>query len=394
MRWTRQDARVQLRIFAIPPWALLTDHRPYGDGLVAFGFLRELAARGHELHVAAHRVDLRDPVPPNLHLHRLGEGDEPGPLDRVKLMVRLRRLHAALERERPFDVVHQLNPVEAGVTLGLPRSTCPLVLGPYVPDWDRDAQVPGAIVNPAALLTKRVVRAAQQRRATAALVSTAAALAVIEPSARRRLTIEELPPGIDAGAWREGPEGGGGNGILFLANLSFRKGIHDLLDAFALTARQLPDARLVVAGDGPELEAVRGRVRTTQALAKVQLLGRVDTAGAVAALHACDLFCAPSRAEPFGMAALEAMACGRAVVATDAGGLRHLVSDEGGRKVRPGDVNQLAAVLTELLTDTETRRAMGRHNRAAVERSFAWPRVVDRLEVLYERAIASTVHTP
>ena len=56
-------ASVPLRVFVAHPSALLTDHRPHGDGLVAYGFLRELASRGHELHVAAQAVDLRDPPP-------------------------------------------------------------------------------------------------------------------------------------------------------------------------------------------------------------------------------------------------------------------------------------------------------------------------------------------
>ena len=52
------DVGVGLRIFVAHPSALLTDHRPHGDGLVAYGFIRGLAERGHELHVAAEEVDL------------------------------------------------------------------------------------------------------------------------------------------------------------------------------------------------------------------------------------------------------------------------------------------------------------------------------------------------
>ena len=66
------DVGVGLRIFVAHPSALLTDHRPHGDGLVAYGFIRGLAERGHELHVAAEEVDLREPPPPNVHVYLAG----------------------------------------------------------------------------------------------------------------------------------------------------------------------------------------------------------------------------------------------------------------------------------------------------------------------------------
>jgi glycosyltransferase involved in cell wall biosynthesis len=386
---------VPLRIFVVPPWALLTDHVAYGDGLVAFGFIRELAARGHDLHVATAAVDLKGPLPANVHLHALGQDDEPRALERVALMLRARRLYRRLERERAFDLVHQLNPVEVGVSLALPRHAVPLVLGPYVPDWAPSARVPGAVVNPAALRAKRIVRAAQQRRATMVLLSTPAAASKIDPRAASRLLVRELSPGIDERAWRPAGDGDGtdppaaaaGQDVLFLANLNVRKGVHAVLDAFERVAPDLPQARLLIGGVGTELDRVRRRIETTPALARAELLGRVERDRVLATLQACDVYCLPSDGEPFGMTALEAMACAKPVVVTDAGGLRHLVPDEGGRKVPNGDTDALAGALREVLTDSALRRAMGGHNRRAVEDRYAWSRVVDRLEGLYEEAI-------
>jgi glycosyltransferase involved in cell wall biosynthesis len=87
------------------------------------------------------------------------------------------------------------------------------------------------------------------------------------------------------------------------------------------------------------------------------------------------------------MTALEAMACARPLVVTSAGGLAHLVPDEGARKVPPGDPGALAAALAFVLADPELRRSMGEHNRAAVERGYSWSRVVDRLEEYYAGAV-------
>jgi glycosyltransferase involved in cell wall biosynthesis len=104
-------------------------------------------------------------------------------------------------------------------------------------------------------------------------------------------------------------------------------------------------------------------------------------------MRRCGVYCLASYGEPFGMTALEAMACAKPVVATATSGLGYLVPDEGGRKVPPRDPAALADALYEVLANAELRRAMGRHNREVVERRYAWARVVDRLEEAYEEAM-------
>ena len=374
------------RIFALPPAAMLTDHLPHGDGLIAFSFIRELAARGHELHVAAGRVELAGEVPANVHVHRLGTGGT-SRLSRLRFGARVRRLYRQLDSAGGFDLVHQLTPVEVGVSLAVAGVTTPLVLGPYVPDWPPAGEGADGAVRPSALRLKRALRAAQQRRASTVLLSTPAAAPKLAPSAGTR--VHELPLGVDERGWVPADGLEAGEVVLFLANLEVRKGIHVLLDAFARVAPARPRARLVVAGGGPESEAVRRRVEGSAELAQVELRGPVDRAGALEAMQGCDLYCLPSYGDPAPLAAVEAMACARPVVATDAGGLRHLVPDDGGRKVPPGDPSALAAALSELLADPALRRAMGAHNRRVVEERYAWPRVAARLEEIYEEAVLS-----
>ena len=144
------------RIFALPPAAMLTDHLPHGDGLIAFSFIRELAARGHELHVAAGRVELAGEVPANVHVHRLGTGGT-SRLSRLRFGARVRRLYRQLDSAGGFDLVHQLTPVEVGVSLAVAGVTTPLVLGPYVPDWPPAGEGADGAVTPK--------RAAAQARA-------------------------------------------------------------------------------------------------------------------------------------------------------------------------------------------------------------------------------------
>jgi glycosyltransferase involved in cell wall biosynthesis len=382
--------RVPLRVFFAHPSSLLTDYRPHGDGLVAYGFISELASRGHELHVAVENLDLRAELPANVHLHRLGPGPGPAPLDRIGFMWRMRRLYRRLARTAPFDLVHQLNPVDVGLTLAIADAGVPVVLGPYVPEWPGSPKPGGRLLRPAVVRLNESLRAAQQRRATTVLLSTPAAasrLAVPEP---RRPLVRVISGGIDDRKWMPPADAisDGDQDVLFLGNLHLRKGILVLIDAFAEVARTLPRARLLVAGDGPLRAELSRRIAASPGLNRVELLGAVERERAVAVMQRCSVYCSPSLGEPFGMTALEAMACAKPVVATNAGGLGHLVPDGGGRKVAPGDPAALAAALKEVLPDFDGRRAMGAHNRRTVEERYSWRAIVDRLEGAYSEAVA------
>jgi glycosyltransferase involved in cell wall biosynthesis len=105
-------------------------------------------------------------------------------------------------------------------------------------------------------------------------------------------------------------------------------------------------------------------------------------------MRRADVYCLPSFSEPFGISALEAMSCGRPVVATNVGGLGRLIQSEGGRTVPAGDPAALGSAIAELLRDPGLRREMGSFNRALVERRYSWDAVVDELESVYDEVTA------
>jgi glycosyltransferase involved in cell wall biosynthesis len=109
----------------------------------------------------------------------------------------------------------------------------------------------------------------------------------------------------------------------------------------------------------------------------------------------CSLYCLPSLGEPFGISAVEAMACGKALVVTDAGGLADLVRPSGGLKVPPADPETLASALLELLTDRARCASMGLYNRELALKEYSWSAAIDRLlgiyqELLYNRSTIKT----
>jgi glycosyltransferase involved in cell wall biosynthesis len=380
---------VTFSIFVAHPSALLTDHRPHGDGLVAHGFIRGLAERGHTLHVAAQRVELREVLPPNVHLHVLGTGRLAEPLSRLEYMRKLRALYAQLKRTAELDLIHQLNPVDAGLTLALADAKEPVILGPYVPAWP-DWSAPGSRALGTRLLDRvnAAVRGAQQRKATTVLLSTPAAETKLR-ARRGHLRAQVLSAGIDERVWSPGLDGPERQQILFLANLETRKGVFTLLTAFAQLATELPAAQLLLAGDGSQAAAIRRTVEQSPALRRVELLGNVPRDRVPEVMRGCSVYCLPALGEPFGMTALEAMACAKPVVVTEAGGLQYLVDDHGGRRVPVNEPAALAGALQEILTSPELQRQMGAHNRAVIEQRYTWTRVLGRLEAVYRDAVAS-----
>jgi glycosyltransferase involved in cell wall biosynthesis len=295
-----------------------------------------------------------------------------------------------------LDLIHELNPVFSLLSLAFAGLKVPVVLGPHSSRWPFDANGRRSALSDirrrAAYLSKDLWVREQHRRASAILLSTAAALNNVASPERHLGRLFILPPGVDTEEFSpaEMAEEPKDPTILFLANISMRKGIFTLLEAFDRVAKQMPPARLIIAGDGPSLPAVRQHVEASGYRDRVEFLGRVGRGDVAEVVGRCSVYCLPSRGEPFGITAIEAMACGKPLVVTSAGGLGYIVSDDGGRRVPVDDAGALAAALIEVLQNRELRRRMGEHNRQQVETTYAWPRVATRLELIYREVLSKT----
>jgi 1,4-alpha-glucan branching enzyme len=244
--------------------------------------------------------------------------------------------------------------------------------------------VANAIMRPPLLALDRL----QQRRATALLLSTPAAAASIHDLAASSSRIHMLPYGVDTEQFTPSPDSPtAAPEILFLGSLTRRKGIMTLLEAFDAVIRRVPQCRLRIAGAGPEEGAIRQLLAASPWRSSVELAGRVARPFVPELLRRCSVLCVPSLGEPFGLVALEAMASGKPVVGTDAGGLAHLIPARGGRKVPPGDGEALAKALVELLESPALCSDMGKFNRALVESSYSWESIIQRLEAIYHQIV-------
>ncbi|MDO8424930.1 MAG: glycosyltransferase [bacterium] len=168
-----------------------------------------------------------------------------------------------------------------------------------------------------------------------------------------------------------------------------QKGHDVLLEAFLLLRDTHPRARLEIIGDGPrraELEALCASFHLTD---RVRFLGLQRDIPAY--YQRSDILVLPSRWEGFGIAAIEASACGIPVIASSVGGLQEAVVDgETGILVPPEDPKALATAMRALAADRPRRVLMGHAGRRHVERSFSIDRVVQRHEELYAALMAHT----
>jgi glycosyltransferase involved in cell wall biosynthesis len=170
------------------------------------------------------------------------------------------------------------------------------------------------------------------------------------------------------------------------ARLEPEKDVASLLEAMQSVQAAHPQAVCVVAGDGSQKAALQQRIEEAGLQNAVRLLGfRSDVLGLI---NAADIFVLPSPAEPFGLVLLEAMALGKPVIATQAGGpLEIVVPDETGVLVPPRDANALGTALCRLLEDTTAREEMGRKGRARFEATFNARRMACETIEVYRRAL-------
>lgn len=166
-----------------------------------------------------------------------------------------------------------------------------------------------------------------------------------------------------------------------LAALVPHKDHENLIAAAILVLMRRPDTCFVVAGDGPEHDALLAQIKRAGLLGRFFLIGHRPDAAAV--LKALDIFTLSSWGEGMGSVLLEASACGLPIAATTAGGIPEVVEHEKtGLLCPPRDAQALAAVQLRLLEDRDLARRLGENARAGLPR-FGLARMAEQMERIY-----------
>lgn len=175
--------------------------------------------------------------------------------------------------------------------------------------------------------------------------------------------------------------------VMHISNFRPVKRVEDVVEIFARVLGEIP-SRLVLVGDGPDLPRARVKVEELGIRDRVVFLGEYTP---VQELLSCsDLFLLPSMSESFGLAALEAMACGSPVVASRVGGLPEVIMDgETGYLCEAGDIDEMAAASIKILSDDKHRKELSDAGRAFAVKHFSSECIVPRYEEYYRRILGS-----
>lgn len=181
--------------------------------------------------------------------------------------------------------------------------------------------------------------------------------------------------------------------ILSVGRLVPRKGFSSIIAAL----KDVPDAEAIIAGgpeesslkDDREVKRLRELARECGVDQRVTFLGRVPHTQMPELMRSCDVIACTPQYEPFGIVPLEAMACGRPVVATAVGGLKDTVRDGvTGFLVPPRHTEALAAALKKLTDDSELAAQMGREGRELISGTYSWKDIATRTAEVYRGVVA------
>ncbi len=189
-----------------------------------------------------------------------------------------------------------------------------------------------------------------------------------------------------------------GDYILFVGRLVQQKGVEHLLSALQYVVAAFPEVRLKIAGDGELRTGLVGFSGSRMLADRVEFLGWKTGEELVDLYQKATVVAVPSIYEPFGMTALESLACQRPVVASRVGGLQEIVQHGvTGYLAQPGDDLELAQWLMSLLASEEHRGDFGRAGRAWLSRQgFTWPEIAGEFVKLYDDLACRSVdlHVP
>ncbi|MBQ3165558.1 MAG: glycosyltransferase [Lachnospiraceae bacterium] len=169
----------------------------------------------------------------------------------------------------------------------------------------------------------------------------------------------------------------------------YKKGMDILIKAWAKVSAKYPQAKLIIGGGGKSLEKVVEWTREYQVTEKVEFLGALTRQQVVEQMQMCDCFVLPSRYETFGVVYIEAMACGKPVIAVANGGPDDFVHEFNGILIQPEQEEELVQALDKMITAIEKKDATYQPERIAayVEEKFSYRAIAEQLEKVYQNII-------
>jgi glycogen synthase len=175
--------------------------------------------------------------------------------------------------------------------------------------------------------------------------------------------------------------------ILFVGRLTWRKGVHYLIDAFSKLVKK-NNVMLKIVGYGDQEKSLRLRVNSMGLKGSIQFLSNISQKRLFELYHEADIYVQPSLYEPFSIAIMEAMSCGTAVVASNVSGIPELITNgKEGILVEPRNSEMLSHAISRLLSDSAIREYYGFQAFTKVNRDFIWKSIAQKTVELYQNIL-------
>jgi len=288
------------------------------------------------------------------------------------LLSALPRLRKILKTER-IDVVHYFFGLPTGLLSLYSHSVKKLpyivsLRGSDVPLYDQDSKKLRFLHWLTKRLSRKIWRDASQ------VFAVSGALARLANESFPDIPVGVIYNGVDiveAAGRKQGSSAADPIRLICVSRLIPRKGVHNLLDAFANLARG--NIILTIIGEGPSESALKAHAEAIGIADDVTFEGSCTAEEVQAHYLQSDIFVLPTRSDAFANVILEAMSAGLPVIASDVGGVAEAVADGNtGILVQPGRPKQLTAAIQKLATDDDLRVDMGNAGRERVRKMFAW----------------------
>jgi N-acetyl-alpha-D-glucosaminyl L-malate synthase BshA len=369
-----------------------------GSGIVATELGKALADRGHDVHLVSADAPFRlGGFHPRLVFHQVNTPSYPL-FREPQYVLSLTNTVVRVAREQGLDIVH--------AHYAVPHATA-AVLARQVLEGSGAGRAPRVVttlhgtditvVGADPSYSEIVAFSIDQSDGVTAVSNSLRETTCRELSVKR--PIDVVPNFLDCATWRRTPVAdlrtrytgseSSSRIVMHLSNFRPVKRIDLVVKVFARIAARVPSV-LLLAGDGPDAGLAHRLARQLGVAGRVHLLGAQENV--VPLLSIADLFLLPSEQESFGLAALEAMACGVPVVASDAGGLPEVIDHGVTGFLHPvGDVETMADSGVALLSDSELHHRIAEAAARVVRERFCVDRVVPMYEEHYERALRRTL---
>jgi L-malate glycosyltransferase len=367
-----------------------------GSGIVATELAKCLAGRGHDVHMISTDMPFRySEFQPGLSFHRVTTPAYPlfrEPQYVLSLATKIVRV----AREFDLDVIH--------AHYAVPHATAAYLARQILLTTMSDCHVPQVITTLHGTDITLVGSDRSYSETVAFSIESSDGVTAVSESLREdtyrtlqvRRDIAVIPNFLDCGRYKRTPDpqlrhrlanGDADKIVMHISNFRPVKRADAVIEVFAKIAATVP-SRLVLVGDGPDLEAALDHAHALGVAERVEALGEQDQV--VPLLSVADLFLLPSAQESFGLAALEAMACEVPVVASNVGGLPEVVEHGvSGYLHDPDDLDAMAESSIALLTSPTLHARVAAEARKTASAKFCADRVVPRYEAFYESLLCS-----